>query len=127
MKEDALLGNFEFASVNQLKGHTTSRRDDLISLSYLLVYFFKRGKIPESSDSQNIVYGNNKKDYRASLEELCYDNTEDLKEFMTEVFSYRFKDTPRYDYLRDILVSLRNGNTTPPLQWAFSNVMSKIK
>lgn len=39
-------GNMEFASINQMKFYSTSRRDVLISLFYLMVYMFKGGEIP---------------------------------------------------------------------------------
>ena len=38
-------GNVEFSSLNQMKFHTTSPRDDLISLFYLLVFIIKGGKL----------------------------------------------------------------------------------
>ena len=39
-------GNVEFASLNQMKFHTTSRRDDLISLFFLMIYMLKQGCMP---------------------------------------------------------------------------------
>jgi hypothetical protein len=39
VKEDLFKGNFIFASVNALNYITQSRRDDFISLCYMLVYF----------------------------------------------------------------------------------------
>ena len=44
--EEVFRGNKEFASINQMKFYTTSRRDDLISLFYLMIYMLKRGKMP---------------------------------------------------------------------------------
>ena len=43
---ETFRGNIDFASFNQMKFHTTSRRDDLIQLFYLLVFMLKRGKMP---------------------------------------------------------------------------------
>jgi len=42
--------------------------------------------------------------------DLCFGNTKELSSFMKEVFSYRFKDTPRYDYLIDLLLDLINSD-----------------
>ena len=42
---DVFRGNMVFASVNQLQFKETSRRDDLISLCYLLVYMFNKGSV----------------------------------------------------------------------------------
>lgn len=40
---NAFRGNLVFSSLHQLKFKTTSRRDDMISLFYLLVYLLKNG------------------------------------------------------------------------------------
>ena len=39
-------GNFIFASVNALKFKKTSRRDDLLSLCYLVIFVLNHGRIP---------------------------------------------------------------------------------
>lgn len=38
-------GNIMFASPNQLNFRTTSRRDDLISLVYLMIYMLNQGEL----------------------------------------------------------------------------------
>lgn len=43
---DLFRGNIIFSTANQLKFHSTGRRDDVISLFYLLVYLFKKGEMP---------------------------------------------------------------------------------
>ena len=40
-KVDLFQGNAMFSSMNQLKFHRTSRRDDIISVFYILIYLFK--------------------------------------------------------------------------------------
>lgn len=45
-KTNELRGNVLFASPNQLNFKTTSRRDDLISLYYFMVYLLNGGSIP---------------------------------------------------------------------------------
>ena len=44
---DTFRGNMIFASINQLNFFSTSRRDDLISLVYLLIYFLRGGSMPD--------------------------------------------------------------------------------
>ena len=51
-------GNMEFASPNQMKFYTTSRRDDLISLFYLMIYMLKRGQMPGFNRLTNLTNGN---------------------------------------------------------------------
>lgn len=43
---DVYRGNFFFSSINHLKYHSTSRRDDMISLFYLLVFLLQKGAMP---------------------------------------------------------------------------------
>ena len=50
---DAFRGNVAFASLNQMKFHSTSRRDDLISLFYFLVYLLKQGSLPGIDLNEN--------------------------------------------------------------------------
>ena len=50
---DTFRGNMEFSSLNQMKFYSTSRRDDLISLFYLMVYLLKQGRIPGFGRRQN--------------------------------------------------------------------------
>ena len=43
-------GNLLFASLHQLNFKKTSRKDDLTSLSYLLLYLFNKNELPLSKD-----------------------------------------------------------------------------
>ena len=43
---DTFRGNIVFSSLHQLKFKITGRRDDLISILYVLVYLFKKGFYP---------------------------------------------------------------------------------
>ena len=43
---DTFRGNMIFASLNQLNFKITSRRDDIISLCYLLIYMLNNGCLP---------------------------------------------------------------------------------
>ena len=44
--QESFRGNMEHASLNKMKFHKTSRRDDLISLFYLLIFLLNGGKVP---------------------------------------------------------------------------------
>ena len=96
----------EFASLNQMKFYSTSRRDDLISLFYLMIYMLKGGKMPGFGRRTNLTNGNG--DFRLIFDakklmrtsDLCFENTYDLNKLKREIFSYHFKDKPNYDILR---------------------------
>ena len=40
------------------------------------------------------------------VDDLCFGESKDLADFHNEVFSYEFKDEPKYDYLRRLLNEL---------------------
>ena len=111
-KIDYFKGNMMFSSLSQLKFYKTSRRDDLISLFYLMVYLFKGAKLPQieltskmTVNEQFMVIRDAKQDHRTA--DLCFENTQDLADLRREIFSYRFKDQPRYSLLRKMLWKLR--------------------
>ena len=94
-------GNFIFASVNALRGVELSRRDDLESLGYMLIYFLK-GDLPwehikssNNSEKRRKIY-QIKKYY--NLSELCEGIPEEFKLFLNYVKSLNFKEEPDYNY-----------------------------
>ena len=102
---ESFRGNLVFSSLNQLKFQSTSRRDDLISLFYLMVYLFKQGQMPginlaEGYDQTELFKTLFQVRQTQTSKELCFGNTQGLKEFKREVFSYHFADEPNYDKLR---------------------------
>lgn len=112
---DEYHGNIIFSSLNQLKFHTTSRRDDMISLFYLLVFLFKEGAMP-GIDSQDLddtaEFFDLVKNVRQSQKtaDLCFGNTQNLYYFKKAVFAYKFNEKPAYDKLRSILCELRDAS-----------------
>lgn len=68
-------GNIEFASSNQLNFCTTSRRDDLISLFYLLVFILKHGKMPNVSINYD---GDKNKEFKKMIDVRMSELPEDL-------------------------------------------------
>ena len=92
----------------------TSRRDDLISLCYLLVFLINKGNIPgvniynQSENRHDTFIEIRDAKMAHEIKVLCDEKlgTEDLEDFVREIFSYRFKDKPRYGVLREMLISL---------------------
>ena len=100
-------GNLMFSSPNSFLFLTTSRRDDLLSLCYMLVYLLNEGRIPKVELDEALETNDN---YRKiceakaghTLKDLCNENngTADLFGFFQECFSYQYEDEPRYGKLR---------------------------
>ena len=104
-----LTGTARYASINTHMGIEQSRRDDLESLGYVLMYFL-RGTLPW----QGLKANTKKQKYERILEKKISTSTEALcKAFPAEFRSYfehvrslRFDDRPDYDYLKRLFREL---------------------
>ncbi|KAJ6689243.1 hypothetical protein OIU85_005625 [Salix viminalis] len=107
--EDAAVGTARYASVNTHLGVEQSRRDDLESLGYVLMYFL-RGSLPW----QGLKAGTKKQKYDRISEKKMLTPTEVLcKNYPSEFTSYfhycrslRFEDKPDYSYLKRLFRDL---------------------
>lgn len=103
------IGTIRFASEAAHKGFEISRKDDLESLGYVLVFLYK-GKLPW----QNIdrALGNLRKDRVGSCKtlekilEFFYDLPEEFLLFFKYVKNLTFKENPNYEYLQDLLQNM---------------------
>jgi hypothetical protein len=81
---------------------STSRRDDLISLSYMLSLMLSGGKLPgidpeaplSQVESYNVILSAKQS---MTISDLCGDfDSEHLHSFFEEIFSLKFKSKPNY-------------------------------
>lgn len=106
-----LIGTARYASINSHKGVELSRRDDLESLGYLLIYFIN-GRLPW----QNIPADTKEEKYQKigemkesiPLPRLCEGTPTEIFNFMAHVRSLEFKEKPNYTYLRSLLINAFN-------------------
>ena len=98
-----------FGSVNALMCMEQSRKDDLESIGYMLIYFMK-GRLPWQGlkvDNKRINYlkiGQIKKDILPEV--LCENLPVEFKDYMKYVRNLKFEETPNYSYLRNLFVQL---------------------
>ena len=102
-------GTIVYGSVNSLKCREQSRRDDLESIGYMLIYFMK-GSLPWQS-----VKVDNKKDSYLRMSQmkksilpeiLCNNLPREFADYMKYVKNLKFEEDPNYGYLRDLFVQL---------------------
>ena len=94
-------GTLTFASLNSLKGIEVSRRDDLESAAYMLIYLMK-GSLPWISVKTKTKYEKYKKIFNMKLsykpEELCKNLPNEIMEFFSYCQNLDFEQEPDYKY-----------------------------
>lgn len=96
----SFTGNARFASINTLRGSTPSRRDDLESLAYMLIYLLK-GSLPWiSKNSKSKVQYTLELKQSMSIAELCEDLPQEFSNFLQQARDLGFDEKPRYSVYR---------------------------
>ena len=127
-KTKYFTGNLKFCSPRLLKGFEPSRRDDLESLGYLLIFLFT-GHLPwENSQGKN-NYELIQKIYNSKalipIKELCKDLPKEMIEFFKYIKSLKFEEDPDYSYLTNILKTILykiNINNDMNFSWIHENL-----
>ena len=106
IKGKKLTGTARYASINALSGFEQSRRDDLESIFYILLYFL-RGKLPW----QGVKIENKEERYKKICElkktittkELCSGFPNEFEIFLNYIRNLEFTQVPDYNYLKNLL------------------------
>jgi len=113
-----ITGTVRYSSVNSHLGLTQSRRDDLESLAYIIVYLVK-GRLPW----QGIAVGPGQVHHEevlklkqvATAKTLCKGLPQPFIKFFQYIRSLGFEDKPDYRYLHSLLAQcIESLNQTPP-------------
>lgn len=106
------VGTMRYASVNTHKGYVQSRRDDLESLGYVLL-FLLRGRVPWSDDEREDRQRIGQMKADISNESLCesLNGSTHWVKYFHYVKSLRFSETPDYRYLERCLGQTAVKNT----------------
>ncbi|CAL4947478.1 unnamed protein product [Urochloa decumbens] len=95
-RPDVFRGTVRYASVHAHLGRTGSRRDDLESLAYTLV-FLLRGRLPwQGYQGENKGFLVCKKKMATSPESLCCFCPQPFREFVEYVVNLKFDEEPNY-------------------------------
>ena len=107
-----MTGTVRYASINIHNGIEPSRRDDLISIGYMLIYFIK-GVLPwqgldgATKEEKYNKIGDVKR--QTTIEELCKDLPMELKVFIDYCYGLDFAETPNYALLFKLLEKIFNN------------------
>ena len=108
-----LTGTPRYASINALKGFEQSRRDDLESLSYVLIYFL-RGELPwqhinaKTKDERNQKILEKKMELSSST--LCEGFPIEFEKFLDYTKNLEYSAKPNYDMLRNLIMTVMDKN-----------------
>ena len=109
-----MLGNARFASINTHLGIEQSRRDDIESLGYILVYFMT-GRLPwqgiKAIDSKEKYEKIKDKKIATTLDSLCYGLPKEVKMFLEYSKKLKFEDKPHYTNLRNLIKEMAIKNS----------------
>ena len=103
----SLIGTARYVSINTHLGIEPSRRDDIESIGYVLIYFLK-GNLPW----QGLKDGDQKyirimeKKLQIPTEVLCYGLPDEFVHYLNYTKNLKFEERPDYDYLRNLFVKL---------------------
>jgi len=116
-RPDVFRGTVRYASVHAHLGRTASRRDDLESLAYTLLFLLK-GRLPwQGYNAENKGYLVCKKKMSGSAEALCRGAPPAFKLFTESVINIKFDEEPKYAAFRRLFEPLCGvtGMTRPVL------------
>ncbi|KAG1844790.1 kinase-like domain-containing protein [Suillus subluteus] len=108
-----LTGTPAFASINNHLGVDPGRRDDLESLTYMLIYLL-HGSLPwltsdEKLSSSSIL----ERKVNTTIEDLCYGIPVEFASILIYTRSLAFSEDPDYGHLRSLLHGLQ-ATLSPP-------------
>jgi len=102
----SLTGTARYASINSHKGLEQSRRDDLESIGYLLLYFLKRVlpwqglRVAEHEDKFEKIM---EVKIATPVTTLCKGHPDEMVKYVNYCRSLQFEERPDYEYLRELL------------------------
>ncbi|CAD8201251.1 unnamed protein product [Paramecium pentaurelia] len=113
-----MIGTARYASINSLKGNEQSRRDDLESVGYLLIYLYM-GTLPWNNivaDDKTVKYYKIQRMKEAFRPESYINLPPELSKYLEYVRRLKFDQQPDYDYLFKLFRRGEDLTGTPKLQ-----------
>lgn len=125
-KINSVIGTPRYVSINVHNGIEPSRRDDLESICYMLIYFIK-GKLPwqdiktNKQEQHNEDFKKNTKQNKyskigeiksnISTTDLTIDLPSCFKKSLDYIKQLSFEETPDYEYIKSLFQNTLNKNT----------------
>lgn len=108
-EDDVIVGTMRYISLNVHHKRTCSRRDDLESLAYMLI-FMLRGTLPWAGLRENTITRMERKVRRLKqhtpIEEICAGVPREFQVFLQEVRKLGYDEEPKYAQYREMFMKL---------------------
>ena len=105
-----LTGTARFASTNALRGAEQSRRDDMESAGYFLIYLAKKGFLPWQSIKIKDKMERYKQIYllkkNIEPEKLCSDLPNEFSQYIKYARELKFEENPNYNYMKGLFINI---------------------
>ena len=134
IKKKKLTGTARYASIHALEEMEQSRRDDLESVGYVLMYFL-RGNLPwqglkiKSKEDRYKKILDKKKE--TTSEQLCKNYPDEFREYLEYSRNLEYTEEPKYEKLRnkfyDLVVKKKGENFDFVYDWTTENDLKKRK
>ena len=129
-KNKKLTGTARYASINALRGNDQSRRDDLESIGYVLIYLLE-GALPW----QGIEAKTKEEKYAKILykkeitppEELCKGYPDELVNYLKYTKNLEYEEDPKYDYLIELFQKIIKIDLNEMIDYRYDWIISKEK
>lgn len=112
-KNRTITGTARYASINSHLGYEQSRRDDLESVAYMIVYFL-RGFLPwmgTKAKSMKEKYDKVKdKKMNTKINALCVGLPNEIEQFFIYIKTLKFQQCPDYTYLKNLIRTIAIQN-----------------
>ena len=127
----SLIGTARYASIYSHLGIEQSRRDDLESLTYSLIYF-SSGSLPwqgikaktKDEKYQHIL----EKKINSSLNKLCENLPDEFITFVQYIKDLQFEEKPNYLYLKELLGKMYDKNNFAyDMKFDFTDLLIKME
>ena len=116
-------GTSRYASIYAMAGNEQSRRDDIESIGYMIIYFMKK-KLPWQGIKGNSYKECYHKLYlmkkHLKIEDLCKGLPTEIIEYMNAARALKFEEEPDYRYLKGLFKMVLSKNDTSFDKYIFS-------
>lgn len=126
-KTKKFIGTLRYASINSHRGLELSRRDDLESIGYMLIYLAK-GRLPwqglvakndSNEDIKQLIY---QCKVNTRIDTLCSGLPFQFVEFISYIRNLEFSAQPNYRYLYELLDRIHKQNSSISKNYDWNNI-----